>query len=296
MKLKTILTALLFALCCMGATAQTTYPDAIKRFLTVSGKTVSNDIQEGLTMITQAFAEEEGEKLPEGCTPEELANEYMETQFFRDMVTLVVPYFAEELSIEDINRLADIYETEEGSTAYAHSKEFLSDNRNLLIAAFTLMGAAEDIKAGKKPKNVKTTASKQRKKLFMEYCELREVQSTLEELKSSGESMLYEAAADTVVIDDEESLDYEEYESPAVTDVDQKMLKAYHKYVDKNLMNICLNAADCMTDEDLRFMITLSVMPEFKKMQNAVEGILYDPESFAMEILGKYAEWLEGHE
>lgn len=295
MKLKSIFTALLFALCCIGATGQTTYPDAIKRFMASTGRLDASkeQMQEGLALITQAFAEEAGEEMPEGCTPEQLASEYMETQFMRDFVTILVPSFAEEMSIEEINTLSDVYETEEGRVAHEHNQEFL--NGNMLRAVLVLMGAVEDIKAGKKPKNVKAKVSKQRRKLFMQYCEQSEIQSIIDEIKADEESLFSDDEADSMAVDEDEASG-EEIEFPVVTATDLKMVKAYQKYVEKNLVNILLNAADCLTDDDLRFLLKVTAMPEFKKVQKATSGLQDDTESFGMEVIMKYAEWLEGHE
>lgn len=300
MKLKTILTALLFALCSLGATAQTTYPDAVKRFLTISGRVdaVRGQMQEGLSLITQAFLSENGEELPEGYTPDGLVEEYMEKQFLRDWITVLVPTFAEELSIDEINKISDLYETEEGRTAHAHSQEFLNDEKNMLSSIIIVMEAAEKIKSGKKPKKVKTQASKQRQKLFKQYCEQENLMSIFEE---DGLDMLYPdltVANDTafVDLDNEEELDSEDTEVEEQEPVDQKKLDAYVKYIKKNIVNLLLNGADCLTDDDLRFLVNLTAMPEYKKLLAIGSEIGEDADDYGMALIMKYAEWLEGHE
>lgn len=275
MKLKSILTALLFALCCMGATAQTTYTEALERFFTLRGNSILgsvDQIKSGLLLMTDLLVEQDIEGMPKGYTSQELVDEYAEKHLLHDMVTCLVPVFAEKMAIADINKLSDMYDTTEGRIASEHDALFTNNFEISEDMEILLEQAGTDIAAGKTPRSVKSNASKKRRKLFHRYYEESEM------------GKLFDAYIDSVVEDELE-------------DESQDKVDAYRKYISESMETILLNMIEnYYTDADLKFFIKLMSTPEYKRAAEVLTETIGDGEEIGMAVIMKYAEWLEAHE
>lgn len=275
MKLKSIFTALLFALCCMGATAQTTYSEAIERFFSLRGGSIVSSVEQiksGLLIMTELLEEQEIDDMPKGYTAQELVDEYAEKQLMHDMVSSFVPVFAEKMTIAEINKISDMYETEEGRIASEHDAAFTNNFKISEDMEALFEQAGRDIAAGKTPRSVKCNASKKRQKLFHQYY----VESEM--------GKLFDAYIDSEI---EENLE----------DASAKNIDAYRKYVAENMETVLLNMVeDYLTDADLKFFIKLMSTSEYKRAAEVVTDVVGDGEAIGMALIMKYAEWLEGHE
>lgn len=274
MKLRTLLTTLLVALCSLGAAAQSSYSQALAHYFEANGSIdqVKGNMQNMLTAINQQIVSNEGE-IPAGYTPESLAKKYIDTQFNKDYVSIFVPYFAETMPVSDIAKVADALDTPQTRTANKHMEVFSSPDLETEIESFATR-AAQDLLNGKKPKKVKANASPARVKLFMTY------------YKESGLDELMDSAIDMYA-----KIDLNYANSPQDF---QQLMVGLKQYAHDNYPAIFLNfCGDSVTDEDLRAMTKVSAMPEYKRFIGLIKEIMGDPQSLGMALMTKYQEWMQ---
>lgn len=273
MKLKSILTALLFALCCVGANAQTTYSEALSRYFSVNGGLESSEKQmkSALVTVTNVLAGQGEQSLPKGYTAETLVDEYIKTQMQNDFVSAFVPVFAEKMTIAQINKISDMYDSPAGRLAVAHNNQLLANNQFMADFKALCEQAGRDIAAGKKPRSVKPNASKERQQLFHQYYLESEMNALLGAFVEAQVNALGGISADK--------------------------MEVMRQFFNENLENILLNASEnVLTDDDLKFMVKLLSSPEYKEISKTVLDLMQDAQAFGMQIITKYMEWVEEHE
>lgn len=273
MKLKSILTALLFALCCMGATAQTTYTDALTRYFSVNGgmESTKDQMKTALVMVTNMLAGQGEQSLPKGYTAETLVDEYIEKQMLNDYVSAFVPLFAETMTIAQINKISDMYDSPEGRLAVAHNNLLLANVKFMADFNALCEQAGRDIAVGKKPRSVQPNASKERQRLFHQYYQESEMNAML--------------AA------------FVEVQVNALGGMPEDKVEAMRQFFNENLENLLLNASEnVLTDADLKFMVKLLSTPEYKQISKTILDLLQDAQAFGMQIIMKYMQWVENHE
>lgn len=272
MKLKSLCTSLLLMLCVIGATAQTTYPEALKRYFTVNGglEASTEQLKSSYISITNMLVDGGETTLPTGYTAESIVDEYMSKKQKDDYVSVFTPYFAEKATIAEINKLSDLYAAPAGQLANKHfiqlnnDPDIASDIQNLCYQA------GVDIAAGKTPRKVQISATPQRQKLFHQYYESAGLKNALNSVITAQLSALPDISADK-----------------------QDALRAFFN---DNFESVFLNASEkYVTDTDLEYYIKLTSTPEYKKATKVTSDVLQDAQGFGMSIVTKYSEWLKNH-
>lgn len=266
MKLRTLITTLLLALCSIGAAAQDSYTEALTRYFKANGSLESMRLE--MTAQLTNYTQQSGLKVPAGYTAESIVQKYYDTDFINDYASIYKPYFSAHVPLSELNTLCAELESPAGSTAIKHSAAF-SNNANVYLE-MTNLGqiAAMDIFAGKKPADVTPTATPERRKLFEEF------------YVAIGYDKMIEATINGNL--------------GSLNNVNPDLINELADYLKRNIKTkVCNMSEDFLTDDDLHFSIKLYQMPESAHANAAVMEPLSDPQTFGNRLLQSYSAWLD---
>lgn len=266
MKLRTLITTLLLALCSLGAAAQDSYTEALTRYFKANGSSESMRLQ--MTALLTNYTQQSGLKVPAGYTAESIVQKYYDTDFINDYASIYKPYFAAHVPLSELNTLCAELESPAGSTAIKHNIAFCIDPQGYLEMSSLGQIAAMDIVAGKKPADVTPTATPERSKLFEEY------------YVATGQDKIIEAITTSML--------------RSMGDISPDLINEFSDFCKRNLkIKVCNMSEDFLTDEDLRFCIKLYQMPESAHANAVVMEALSDPQAFGNALVTAYTAWLD---
>lgn len=266
MKLRTLITTLLLALCSLGAAAQGDYTEALTRYFKTNGSPESVRLQMTTALIT--ITQQSGLTIPAGYTAESIVQKYYDTAFLDDYAKVYQPYFEKHMTLSQLNKICTELESPIGRVAIKHNIEF--SNNPQLISEMNNLGqkAAMDIVAGKKPADVTPTATPERRKLFEEF------------FVATMQDKLIEAAISGMVA--------------SLSNANANLVNDFADYCKRNIkIKMCNMSEDFLTDDDLRFCIKLYQMPESALTTAAAMEALSDPQAFGLAIFTAYTAWLD---
>lgn len=266
MKLRTLITTLLLALCSLGAAAQGSYAEALTRYFKANGSLESVRLQ--MTALLTNYTQQSGLKVPAGYTAESIVQKYYDTAFLDDYAKVYQPYFEKHMTLSQLNKICTELESPIGRVAIKHNIEF--GNNPQLNSEMTNLSqkAAMDIVAGKKPADVTPTATSERRKLFEEY------------YVATGQDKLIEATINGML--------------GSLSNAYANLVNEFSDFCKRNIkIKMCNMSEDLLTDDDLRFSIKLYQMPESALTTAAVMEALSDPQTFGNALVTAYTAWLD---
>lgn len=249
--------------------AQNTFPEAIERYFRAKNDTLNfgnETMRAGLVQYTDGLRTLGKVKIPSNISSAEVADQYMEERITAEFLEAYVHYFSETgITIEQLNELSDLLETEEGKRAMSHSRIFESAE-NLDGITEIIINDMIKLSQGGKVENKSVNVSKERKALFSQYyknAQLAKFMTSCVEIYSG----LYA--------------------------IDKKTGKNVRKYFAQNWETFLLSAADVLTDDDLVFLIEFVKYPQYSKCMAATNAFMEDIVTVSTAILGKYEVWLQ---
>lgn len=267
--LTTLVTTLVLALCSLSATAQTTYTDAMIRYLANSPVMDLDVMHDALVPITEKVIA--GKQMPEGVTAESIVERYMETQIKHDQAEIIAENIInkDDISVEEINAISDIMETPEWQTANAH---LAATNVEGKAVVDVIEKATMDIILGKEPKKIEAKVAPER---------AQAIHRLLTTIPTAQLMTLY--------LDRE----IDSFKDMA----DEKVITKLKDYLHENWEALFCNiSVDSLTDDDLKTIVKFSDLPAYSKMMDMVSDALKDPEKIGMVLVRKYAAWFEAQE
>lgn len=268
MKLKNILATLLLALCALTATAQNNYTDATIRYFKSNGASFDNeDMRQGLILFGQLAIS--NNNAPDGITAEQLAERYIQTQMYKDMATIFVPYIIDEVKLEDLNALCDLLESPAGRLANAHVNDTEFDGGSASDMMAIIEKAMMDIVLGNEPKKVTIKTTDKRAKLLHEFLTTQPIEQ---------------------VVDYYINKELNSIENDISDETRENITKYYHENLEAMFCNLY---NDTLSDADLEFFAKMSKNPAYKKMMSVLGSIVDNPTQLGITIMTKYNNWIE---
>lgn len=204
-------------------------------------------------------------------------NEYLEQHFMSDYVEVLLPYFVDSLSLDDINFLSEYCNTPEGKLAAQHAAEL--NEKSYAEMEELGAGVMMSLMLGLPVDPVETVeCPTSYRKTYNEYFEKMSCEKLLSNTLGALETVLTAEANKA----DEESA---------------RMLKnamtGYADYMTKNYNELFLGCCyGVLTEDDMRFYINYATTPAGRKYNNCASKMAEDSAKLGVAIVTKFTLWV----
>lgn len=209
---------------------------------------------------------------------ESKVNKYLKKHCMADCIEVLLPYFTDSLSLDDIKFLAKYCNTPEGRLAAKHAAELNKSSYTEVeeLSASVMMSLMLDVPVDP-VKMVNCPASY--REIYNEYYEKTSADKMVSDIIKALDTTLGTGATNT---DDESAR------------MIKKTIKNYADYMTKNFKEILLSCCyGLLTEDDLNFYISLVTTPAGRKYMNCASKLTEDPEKLGIAIISKFVVWIQ---
>ncbi len=190
---------------------------------------------------------------------------YCEGRLEDDFISIMADFFAEQMSLDELEIVKLLYTSDSGRSAFLHSSA-VNDDSEIEEMTSLLTNGLLKIMAGHDAVIPVFDVPEYRRELLEDYIEC----SGVGRMFDNYVKMLFDG-------EDFEEDDY------------NKMTEFTSGLIDEYLIHISVKY---QTDDDLRYYQVLSRSEEYKKFVSALDSIISDPLRIGNSILGLYNSWL----
>jgi hypothetical protein len=209
---------------------------------------------------------------------ESKVNEYLKKYCMEDCIEVLLPYFTDSLSLDDVKFLGKYCDTPKGRLAAKHAAELNKSSYTEVeeLGTSVMMSLMLDVPVDP-VETVNCPASY--REIYNEYYEKTSADKMVSDIIKVLETTLGTEVTNT----DDESVR-----------MIKKAIKGYGDYMSKNFKEILLSCCyGLLTEDDLKFYVGLVTTPAGRKYMNCASKLTEDPEKLGVAIISKFVIWIQ---